>query len=123
MTLTLTIPDDLATQLQCNAQARRQSVEDYAFALLGRALSTNLSPNGASWPTPEEVVARIRSRPPNPEMIRPAMGSLAEYLAASIAAEDPNEEFDQEAWQRQWDAIEAEMKAIERANDISEGLI
>jgi hypothetical protein len=70
--------------------------------------------------TPEEVVAKIKSLPPNPEMIRPAIGSLADYLAASIAAEDPNEEFDQEEWDRNWDAIEAEMKALELEQEILE---
>lgn len=123
MTVTLTIPDELAVRLQNLATAHRQSVEDYTFALLDEALSLSDSTNGNYWPTPEEVVARIKSRPPNPQMIRPAIGSLGEYLATSIASEDPNEEFDLAEWQRQWDAVEAKMKAIERANDLAEGLI
>ena len=121
MPVTLTIPDELAVRLQNSAQAQCQSVEDYIFALLDEALSTSPSSNGSYLPTPEEVVARIKSRPPNPNAIRPATGSLAEYLAQSIAAEDPNEEFDQAEWQRNWDAIEAEMKAVTRANDLAEG--
>jgi hypothetical protein len=54
-------------------------------------------------------------------MIHPATASLGEYLAQSIAAEDPNEPFDQTEWDRQWDAVEAEMKARDRADDIAEG--
>lgn len=121
MPVTLTIPDELAGRLQKSATAHSQSVEDYTFALLDEALSTNHSAKGSDLPTPEEVVARIKSRPPNPQMIRPAVGSLGEYLAASIAAEDPNEEFDLAEWQRQWDAVEAEMKAVTRATDLMEG--
>jgi len=63
------------------------------------------------------LVERIKATPPNPATIRPATGSLAEAL--QDAPEDPD--FDLETWTRQWDAIEAEMKAIDRANDIAEG--
>ena len=71
------------------------------------------------WQT---LITKIRTRPPNPDMIRPAQGSLADYLAASIASEDPNEEFDLAEWTRNWNAIEAEMKEIETAKAITEGL-
>lgn len=60
----------------------------------------------------EDLVARIKATPPNPNAIRPATGSLAEYLSQSIAAESADEEFDEEEWQRNWDAIEREMKAV-----------
>lgn len=63
------------------------------------------------------LVERIKATPPNPAAIRPATGSLAEAL--QNAPEDPN--FDLKTWTRQWDAIEAEMKAIDRADDIAEG--
>jgi prevent-host-death family protein len=63
------------------------------------------------------LVERIKATPPNPAAIRPATGSLAEAL--QNAPEDPD--FDLETWTRQWDAIEAEMKAIDRADDIAEG--
>ena len=42
------------------------------------------------------------------------------YLAAGIAAEDPNEPFDEQEWNRQWDAVEAEMKGITIANRLAE---
>ncbi len=63
------------------------------------------------------LVEQIKAEPPNPATIRPATGSLAEAL--QNAPEDPD--FDLETWTRQWDAIEAEMKAIDRADDIAEG--
>ena len=49
----------------------------------------------------------IKAEPPNPAAIRPATGSLAEAL--QNAPEDPD--FDLETWTRQWEAVEAEMKA------------
>ena len=63
------------------------------------------------------LVERIKATPPNPAAIRPATGSLAEAL--QNAPEDPD--FDLATWTRQWNAIEAEMKAIDRADDIAEG--
>jgi len=59
------------------------------------------------------LVERIKATPPNPAAIRPASGSLAEALQNS--PEDPD--FDLESWTRQWAAIEAEIKAIDRADD------
>jgi hypothetical protein len=63
------------------------------------------------------LVERIKATPPNPAAIHPATASLAELL--QNAPEDPD--FDLETWTRQWEAIEAEMKAIDRADDIAEG--
>ena len=63
------------------------------------------------------LVERIKATPPNPAAIHPATASLAELL--QNAPEDPD--FDLESWTQQWQAIEAEMKAIDRADDIAEG--
>lgn len=63
------------------------------------------------------LVERIKATPPNPAAIRPAAGSLAEAL--QNAPEDPD--FDLESWTQQWQAIEAEIKAVDRADDIAEG--
>ncbi len=128
MPVTITIPDDIAARYQKVAQSQHISIEDFAIILLDEALILESMPESNYRPTPEEVVAKIQSLPPNPNMIRPAVGSLSEYLAASIAAEDPNEKFDLEEWNRNWDAIEAEMnaidrkKALERERDLMEGL-
>jgi len=62
-------------------------------------------------------VAKIRAMPPNPHGIRPAAGSLAEALRN--APDDPD--FDLASWSREWAAVEAEMKAMARADDIAEG--
>jgi prevent-host-death family protein len=89
-------------------------------------LLTQATPQTAPAVDPEAIrndpemialVERIMATPPNPATIRPATGSLAEAL--KNAPEDPD--FDLETWTRQWDAVEAEMKAIDRADDIAEG--
>jgi phage I-like protein len=127
MSVTITIQDPLAIQIQNEARARKRPLEEVVNSLLTQALAEK-SQADAFTLTPEEVVAKIQALPPNPSAFRPATGSLAEILAASIAAEPKDEPFDQEAWDRQWDAIEAEMKALdqrkslERMNDIIEGL-
>lgn len=51
--------------------------------------------------------------PPNPVTFRPAQGSLLEALK-----DVPNEpEIDVESWNREWVAVEAEMKTIILLND------
>jgi hypothetical protein len=122
MAITITLPDVLAAKLETEAQARNRPAEEIAVELLDQALAAE--PNEAEhFPlTLEEVVAKIRSLPPNPNAYRPPTGSLADYLEKSLAAEtEDDEEFDLEAWEREWDAVEREMKAITRANDIAEG--
>ncbi len=118
MEITITLPDFLATKLQAKARIQQRPAEEVAVELLDQALE-----NGADAEL-ERLVARIRALPPNPANQfdwEAAREGLAKYLAASIAAEDPNEKFDQEEWQRNWDAVEAEMKAVTRANNIAEG--
>jgi prevent-host-death family protein len=63
------------------------------------------------------LVEKIKATPPDPNSIHPATASLAEAL--KNAPQDPD--FDLESWTRQWNEIEAEMKAIDRADDIAEG--
>ena len=67
-------------------------------------------------PTPETVVAKIKATPPNPQNIRPARGSLADALR-----DGPDEpHFNLTRWNQKWAGVEAEMKAMTRANDIAE---
>lgn len=123
MEITLHLPDMLAAKLQTEAQLQRRSTEEVAVELLDQALDAEPESDYVP-PTLEEVVARIRATPPNPANKfdeRAMMQSLGEYLQASIAAEDPNEPFDEVEWARQWAAVEAEMKALTRANDLAEG--
>jgi hypothetical protein len=64
-----------------------------------------------------ELVTAIQTTPPNPTLIKPATANLAELLSA--APDDPS--FDLQSWQRQWSALEAEMKSLTRVNDVAEG--
>ena len=112
MAVTITLSDEIETQLHRKAEVQHLSVEELALEILGRALKT-----AELFPTPGEVVAKIQATPPNPHSIRPASGSLAEALRQ--APNDPD--FDLTLWNREWAAVEVEMKAITRANAIVEG--
>jgi hypothetical protein len=92
MTLTITVPDRLVEQLQRQADKRQISTEEVALELLEERLAA------AFWPTPEEVVAKIKALGPDPTAIRPAEGSLAEALRSL----PPDPEFDLDEWERQW---------------------
>ena len=109
----ITLPDELAQDLQHRAEEKKISLDELVVDLLTDALASEPE----AYPSLEEVVARIKATPPNLANIRPATGSLAEAL--QNAPDDPD--FDLETWTQQWAAIEAEMKAITRANDITEG--
>lgn len=111
MSVTVTLPDELAQQLKSRAAVGNVTVDELVTDLLTRLLEAD------DYPTPEEVVARIKATPPNSANIHPATESLAEAL--QNAPHDPD--FDLETWTQQWAAVEAEMKAITRANDLAEG--
>jgi hypothetical protein len=70
-------------------------------------------------PSVDEVVAKIAASGPSRDTYIPPKASLAERLAAAPAQEpiDPAE------WDRTWTAIEAEIKARDRADDEAEGRI
>jgi plasmid stability protein len=112
MSLRITLPDKIEAKLRRKAKAKRLSVEELALAILNGALEAE-----EAYAEPEEVVMKIQATPPNPRSIRPATGSLVEALRD--APEDPD--FDLASWNRSWAAVEADMKAITRANDIAEG--
>jgi hypothetical protein len=112
MSVTITLPDEIAQSLQAKAKAQRVSLDTLVTNLLTDALDAESKDDEL-----EALVARIKTTPPNPASIRPATGSLIEAL--KNAPEDPD--FDVEAWNREWAKIEAEIKAINRADDIAEG--
>ncbi len=114
MPVTITIPDKLAKNLQTRAEIQQVSLAELIADLLTIAFAVEPDDD---FPTPEEVVAEIKATPPNPANIHPATGSLAESL--QNAPHDPD--FDLESWNREWAKVEAEMKAITRANDVAEG--
>ncbi len=101
MTVTITLPDELATKLQSRAETKNLSLETLAINILSSVLE--LEEELDDYPTPEEVVAKIKATPPNPAAIRPATGSLAEAL--QNAPHDPD--FDLETWTKEWAAVEA----------------
>jgi len=133
-TLTIQLPDELRQRIEKIVAQRGATIEHLIRELLEEYLDEsehvqaasngephtsvdNLSNDQDDYPSLEEVVAKIRGTPSDPSNIHPATQSLAELLAAS--PEDPS--FDLEEWNREWAAVEAEMKAITRANDRAEG--
>jgi plasmid stability protein len=112
MTVMITIPHEIERKLQRKAEKERRSMEQVILDLLTNALE-----NDSASPSPEEVVARIQAAPPAPGSFRPASGSLADALRN--APDDPA--FDLATWNQSWLNIEAEMRAMTRANSVAEG--
>ncbi len=112
MTVTITLPDEIETHLKRKARMQYLSVEELALEILSNALEMQ-----ESFPSPEEVVAKIKATSPDPRGIRLASGSLAEALRH--APDDPD--FDMATWSREWAAVEAEMQAMTRAGAVAEG--
>lgn len=77
-----------------------------------------ISTDVAQGQTLEELVQEIKSLPKNSENYIPGRGRLAEALARS--GTDPDPEFDEERWNQQWAAHEAEMKARSLAHEQEE---
>lgn len=100
-------------------QAVLLSYEHYK-QLLERANHPTARPEAATIRTDPGLIAlveRIKTTPPNPAAIHPATASLADLLQNSPEDLD----FNLDTWARQWETIEAEMKALDRADDIAEG--
>jgi len=112
MTILVSLPPPIEENLRRAARIQSISPENLAAQILEDAFTDE------TFETPEQVVERIKRLPPDPSNIRPATVSLKELLENSPI--DP--EFDVAEWQRQWDQIEQEMKAISRANREAEGL-
>jgi len=110
MAITIRLDDDLVAGLENRAKQQQLSVEQFAISILTEAVE---EPESV---TPREAVARIHATAPNPSQVRPAAANLADVLRA--APGDPC--FDLESWKRQWSGVEAELKAITRANDVAE---
>lgn len=111
MTITIDLAESVLAGLKRHAERKQVTVEELAGKILESAME--------EFPAEslEDLVARIKSMPPNPAMIRPAQGNLAEALkeAPEGIETDPDE------WNRNWAAVEREMAAITRADDIAEG--
>ncbi len=129
MSLTITLSEPLATRLQDYAATSRRSADEAAATLLAVALPAPVAPDlnaEAADDSLLRLVERIQATPPNPRNVfseaelRASREGMMRYLSASIAAEDPNEPFDEQEWNRQWDVVEAEMKATTVANRLAE---
>ncbi|MBI4671514.1 MAG: hypothetical protein HY741_07590 [Chloroflexi bacterium] len=71
-----------------------------------------------TFPTPEQVVAKIKALPPEPQSIHPATALVAQVL--KDMPPEPSD-FDLEQWRHEWEASEEELKRITREDDIAEG--
>jgi hypothetical protein len=111
MALMIQLRDPLLKRLQLKAKESQLSVEEFVLDILSDAVEPE-----EDFPSLEEVVARIQNMPPNPASIRPATGSLADHLRN--APDDPD--FDLETWTKEWERVEAEMKATTILNRIAE---
>ncbi len=80
--------------------------------------SLGVLPNTTELKTPEEVVAHAQARPLDPAAVIAPCGSLLDVLQNPSYQ---NEEFDLDSWTKQWSAVENEMRAITRRNDVAEG--
>ena len=110
MAITITLNDELVAGLESGAKKQQLSVERFAIGVLNRTMM------GSESATPREVAAKIQATASNPAQFRPAMTNLDDVLQAV-----PGEScFDLENWNREWSVVEAEMKAVTRANEIAE---
>lgn len=122
MPTTITLPDTLTNQLQARAERREQTLDELVTEMLEEVLSqdtrfvADLDEDEDPWPSLEEVVARIKALPRDPNNIQPATEDLVDLLDVP---HDPN--FDSKAWDDQWALIEEEIEALDRADDIAEG--
>ncbi|MEZ4616132.1 MAG: hypothetical protein R2867_11610 [Caldilineaceae bacterium] len=74
MSLLLDLPETLEQHLQQEARKHDRTPEQIAVDILTSAFSVKQTPTVA------EVVARIQATPPNPAMVTPPQGSLADAL-------------------------------------------
>lgn len=111
MSVTITIPADLESQLRRAADAQHRTAEEVALDILRAGLRDELDERDDL--DLETVAAAIRALPPNPRAIRPGHGSLADALADKLT----DEPFDLAAWEAAWAAVETEIAALARADD------
>lgn len=109
MTLTISLSDETQRKLKKRADAFKWSEEQMASHLIDTVLN-------ASLPSLDEIIERVRNLPPSLENRPTSNLALAEALRNG--PEDPD--FNLAEWTAQWQAVEAEMKAIERADAIAD---
>lgn len=125
-TTTITIPAQLAQKLQQRADAERLSPERLALAYIQAGLAEGEGqpepPAEPLEPDPEllALIAQIKAMPRDPASVIPAKGNLAEVLR-TLEAMEPDPDYDLDAEIAALDAAEAELRAINKADDIAEG--
>lgn len=105
MSLTITLPADLALLLSRAASAQDRPAEVVAIDILRATLLQS------DTATIDDVIAFLRAAPPNPANFRPARGSLAEILAKQRDAE-----FDHAPWEAEWAQAVAEIAVLSEDN-------
>jgi hypothetical protein len=128
MEITLTLPDSMIVRLEQQADQLNVSLDDLAWkffsdGLIAESVVTTPARNGDSddLPSLEEVIARIKATPPNPNAIIPPTKTLEEVVAYWEANPPEETNLPPEEWDRLWAAFEEELKAIDRADDLAEG--
>lgn len=113
MSLLIDFSETLEHKVKTEAKKRQRSPEDLIIDIVAKAFEEDFVSSVA------EVVARIKATPPNPAMVTPSQGSLAEVLRNNPI--DPD--FDLEAWNQEWAVAEEELKRINLLDDLAEGRI
>jgi predicted transcriptional regulator len=123
MSITVTLDHQLTHALAEKAQQLHLQPEEVVIQAI-REFMQGDTKNGASVHSAElkQLVADIEAIPPNPAMITPAQGTIAETMAM-LALLPKETDFDLAEWTQKWAEIETEMKMTTRANAFAEGRI
>lgn len=126
MSTTITLPSQLAAQLQERAMIEHRSIEALAIAYITTGLLETMTLADASQtdmqqddPELHAVVARIQALPPNPASSIPARGNLATVLRVLEATPDDTPDLNAEIAALQ--SAEEELRALNQADDLAEG--
>ncbi len=115
MATVITLPDELSERLMPQAAEKHMALDVYVIDVL-RRLSDQ--PASMIYVEPIEViVARIKALPPATPITYPGVDTPTHALARFI----DDAAFDAVAWDRQWAAVETEIKAMSRTDRLAEG--
>jgi hypothetical protein len=112
MPTTIVLPESLEAQLQQQAAAQEQSLEEWVLRLLRDAVAVYAPP-----PSLHDVVTRIKATPPASSSVQPARGSLENALR--VLALHPSD--DAQQWNTEWAVVEAELRAMTDADGVRDG--
>jgi len=115
MPTTVTLDDGLAIKLGQHAKKRKKTMSEYVTQILEDAVNGD-GMNREDAEELTEVLRKTRSTGQSAAAIRQATGSLSEALSE----EAPGAQFDVEQWDREWAAVEDEIRSATEANDIAE---